>query len=46
MEIDFLIVEPYENAAMKYRVSPIEVKSSKRYRTVSLDKFKFNVSKH
>ena len=27
MEIDFLIVEPYENAAMKYRVSPIEVKT-------------------
>lgn len=39
MEIDFLIVEPYRNAAMKPRVSPIEVKSSKRYSTVSLDKF-------
>ncbi len=45
MEIDFLIVEPYENAAMKYRVSPIEVKSSKRYRTVSLDKFKAKLDK-
>lgn len=45
MEIDFLIVEPYENAAMKYRVSPIEVKSSKRYRTVSLDKFKAKFDK-
>ena len=45
MEIDFLIVEPYENAAMKYRVSPIEVKSSKRYRTVSLDKFKTKFDK-
>lgn len=45
MEIDFLIVEPYENAAMKYRVSPIEVKSSKNYRTVSLDKFKAKFDK-
>lgn len=45
MEIDFLIVEPYENAAMKYRVSSIEVKSSKRYRTVSLDKFKAKFDK-
>ena len=45
MEIDFLIVEPYENAAMKYRVSPIEVKSSKNYRTVSLDKFKTKFDK-
>lgn len=45
MEIDFLIVEPYENAAMKYRVSPIEVKSSKHYRTVSLDKFKTKFDK-
>ena len=45
MEIDFLIVEPHENAAMKYRVSPIEVKSSKRYRTVSLDKFKTKFDK-
>lgn len=45
MEIDFLIVEPYENAAMKYRVSPIEVKSSKHYRTVSLDKFKAKFDK-
>ncbi|WEV46702.1 AAA family ATPase [Bifidobacterium sp. ESL0690] len=40
MEIDFLIVEPYKNAAMKARVSPIEVKSGKRYSTVSLNKFK------
>ena len=45
MEIDFLIVEPYENAAMKYRVSPIEIKSSKHYRTVSLDKFKAKFDK-
>ncbi|KFI54242.1 ATPase [Bifidobacterium callitrichos DSM 23973] len=40
MEIDFLIVSRYPNAAMKPRVSPIEVKSSNRYRTSSLDKFK------
>nr|WP_304305220.1 hypothetical protein [Bifidobacterium catenulatum] len=45
MEIDFLIVELYENAAMKCRVSPIEVKSSKNYRTVSLDKFKAKFDK-
>lgn len=45
IEIDFLIVEPYENAAMKYRISPIEVKSSKRYRTGSLDKFKAKFDK-
>ncbi len=40
MEIDFLIVHPYPDAAMKPRVSPIEVKSGKRYTTISLDKFK------
>lgn len=40
MEIDFLIVGPYPDAAMKPRVSPVEVKSGKRYSTVSLDKFK------
>ena len=45
MEIDFLIVELYENAAMKCRVSPIEVKSSKNYRTVSLDQFKAKFDK-
>lgn len=39
MEIDFLIVRPYPDAAMKPRISPIEVKSGKRYSTVSLDKF-------
>ncbi len=31
MEIDFLIVREYDNAAMKPRISPIEVKSTKRY---------------
>lgn len=40
MEIDFLIKVPYVNAAGKYRISPIEVKSNKRYKTVSLDKIK------
>lgn len=40
MEIDFLITKGYRNAVMKKRVSPIEVKSSKRYGTSSLDKFK------
>ncbi|MBW3091288.1 ATP-binding protein [Bifidobacterium miconisargentati] len=39
MEIDFLIIRPYPDAAMKPRVSPIEVKAGKRYTTVSLDKF-------
>lgn len=40
MEVDFLVVESYANAAMKPRVSPIEVKSGDRTVTVSLDKFK------
>lgn len=40
MEVDFLIVREYADAGLKPRVSPIEVKSTKRYRTVSLDKFK------
>lgn len=39
MEIDFLVVRPYPDAAMKPRVSPVEVKSGKRYPTASLDKF-------
>jgi len=45
IEIDFLIVARYANAAMRSRVSPLEVKSSKRYRTVSLDKFKAKFGK-
>ena len=40
MEIDFLIVRPYPDAAMKPRISPIEVKPGKRYSTISLDKFR------
>lgn len=45
MEIDFLMVRPYANAAMKPRVSPIEVKSGKRYSPVSLNKFKAKFGK-
>ena len=40
MEIDFLIVREYDNAAMKPRVSPVEVKSTKRYGASSLNKFR------
>lgn len=40
MEIDFLAVRPYANAAGKPRVSPIEVKSPRQYGTTSLDRFK------
>lgn len=40
MEVDFLVVRPYPNAAMKPRVSPIEVKSPRQYSIVSLEKFK------
>lgn len=40
MEIDFLIVREYENAGLKPRISPVEVKSTKRYGTKSLSKFK------
>lgn len=40
MEIDFLIIRPYADAAGKPRVSPIEVKSPRQYGTSSLDKFK------
>jgi len=45
MEVDFLIVRLYPDAAMKPRVCPIEVKSGKRYSPVSLDKFKAKFSK-
>lgn len=46
MEIDFLIVKPYANAAGKPRVSPIEVKSPRQYGTTSLDRFKTRFNKH
>ena len=39
-EIDFLTTRPFSDAAGKLRISPIEVKSSKNYTTVSLDDFK------
>ncbi len=42
MEVDFLITAGYDNAAGRMRVSPIEVKSTKRYGVKSLDKFKTN----
>lgn len=45
MEIDFLISQPYQNAAGRYRVSPIEVKSGKRYGTASLDKMRATYGK-
>jgi hypothetical protein len=45
MEIDFLVTTPYKDAGMKQRVSPIEVKSTKRYGTSSLDKFKEKFNK-
>lgn len=45
MEIDFLLVREYDNAAFKQRVSPLEVKSSTRFSTKSLDKFKVKFGK-
>jgi predicted AAA+ superfamily ATPase len=46
MEVDFLIISEYDNAAGKARVSPIEVKSTKRFGTSSLDKFKKKFDKN
>ncbi len=40
MEIDFLIVRPWEKAGGRPRVMPIEVKSGSRYSTLSLDRFR------
>lgn len=40
MEIDFLVVRPFADAAGKPRISPVEAKSTKRYGTKSLDKFR------
>ena len=39
-EIDFLLSKGFSNASGKLRVCPVEVKSSKRYSTVSLDDFR------
>lgn len=38
-EVDFLLAKGYSNAGGKLRLSPVEVKSSKSYSTVSLDDF-------
>lgn len=40
MEVDFLISHGYDDAAGRMRISPIEVKSTKRYGAKSLQKFK------
>lgn len=40
MEIDFLVTAGYDDAAGRMRVSPVEVKSTKRYGAKSLEKFK------
>lgn len=45
MEVDFLIVRGFDDAAFKPRVSPVEVKSTNRYSTKSLDKFKAKYGK-
>lgn len=45
MEIDFLITAPYANAAMKTRVSPIEVKSARSHGLKSLDSLKIAFGK-
>ena len=45
MEIDFLIVREYDDTRLKPRISPVEVKSTKRYGTKSLDKFKVKFGK-
>lgn len=39
LEIDFLVVRPFKDAGGKPRVSPIEVKSSVRFRVLSLERF-------
>lgn len=45
MEIDFLLARGYDDAAGKMRISPVEVKSGKRYSTASLDKFEAKFGK-
>lgn len=44
-EIDFLVTQAYDNAGGKLRIAPIEVKSSKCYRTISLDDFRARYGK-
>lgn len=46
MEIDFLAVREYSDAGFKPRVSPIEVKSTSRYSTKSLEKYRAKFGKH
>lgn len=46
IEIDFLLSRPYENAAGRYRISPVEVKSGNSYETRSLNMFKERFGKH
>lgn len=45
MEIDFLILRPYADAAGKPRVWPVEVKSGERYSAKSLEKFRAKFGK-
>ena len=45
MEVGFLVVREYENAGLKARVSPIEARSTKRYGTASLDKYRARLGK-
>ena len=45
LEVDFLVTEPYPDAAMKTRVSPVEVKSGDSYETRSLDKLRARYQK-
>ncbi|TGY75447.1 ATP-binding protein [Enterorhabdus sp. NM05_H27] len=45
-EVDFLTTQTYDNAGGKLRITPVEVKSSKSYRTVSLDAFRDRFRKH
>ena len=40
MEVDFLVARGYDDAAGKMRVTPIEVKSTRRYGVRSLEKFR------
>jgi predicted AAA+ superfamily ATPase len=45
MEIDFLVAGAGGSKGMRARINPIEVKSSKSYKTASLDKFKAKFAK-
>ena len=45
MEIDFLVIRPWNKGGDKPRVTPIEVKSGARYSTLSLDRFREKFSR-